>query len=251
MLLTDRIGAIIIERGLRAGDRLPAERVLSAELGISRSRLREAIQQLISRGLVESRRGGGTFVASQDAAQSLETALKPLVPVMQGETGYWRDVMEIRKSLETDAAYYAALRASDADKARLTAAFEAMTAAEDGEPDVQAQADTAFHVAIAEAAHNIVLRQVVAGLSELLRQSIAQSLVHFYRQPDLGPQLTRQHALILRCILDGRAEDARRAAADHLAFVEESLGRIEDGRARERRAADALLRPEFQRNTPS
>ncbi|MVA69459.1 FCD domain-containing protein [Agrobacterium vitis] len=246
MSLTGRIEAMIAERKLSPGDRLPPERSLAAELDVSRSRLREAIQQLISRGIVVSRRGGGTFVAIEDAARSLERALEPLLPMVQGEAGYWRDVMEIRKSLDTDAAYYAALRATDLDKERMTVAFAAMSAAEGGNPQSQARADAAFHMAIAEASHNVVLRQIVAGLSELLQHSIAQSLMHFYRQPDLGPALERQHGLILDTILAGRPDEARKAAADHLAFVEENLRVIEDNRAREQRASEALQRPEFQ-----
>ncbi|MGV1800619.1 FCD domain-containing protein [Agrobacterium vitis] len=246
MSLTGRIEAMIAERKLSPGDRLPPERSLAAELDVSRSRLREAIQQLISRGIVVSRRGGGTFVAIEDAAQSLERALKPLLPMVQGEAGYWRDVMEIRKSLDTDAAYYAALRATDLDKERMTVAFVAMSGAEGGNPQSQARADAAFHMAIAEASHNVVLRQIVAGLSELLQHSIAQSLMQFYRQPDLGPALERQHGLILDTILAGRPDEARKAAANHLAFVEENLRVIEDNRAREQRASEALQRPEFQ-----
>ncbi|MCF1465668.1 FCD domain-containing protein [Agrobacterium vitis] len=246
MSLTERIEAMIVERKLSPGGRLPPERSLAAELDVSRSRLREAIQQLISRGIVVSRRGGGTFVAFEDAAQSLERALKPLLPMVQGEAGYWRDVMEIRKSLDTDAAYYAALRATDLDKERMKVAFAAMSAAEGGNPQSQARADAAFHMAIAEASHNVVLRQIVAGLSELLQHSIAQSLMQFYRQPDLAPALERQHGLILNAILAGQPDEARKAAADHLAFVEENLRVIEDNRARELRASEALQRPEFQ-----
>ncbi|MVA22965.1 FCD domain-containing protein [Agrobacterium vitis] len=250
MSLTERIEAMIAERQLSPGDRLPPERSLAAEFDVSRSRLREAMQQLISRGVVVSRRGGGTFVAIEDAAQSLERALeralKPLLPMVQGEAGYWRDVMEIRKSLDTDAAYYAALRATDLDKERMKVAFAAMSAAEGGNPQSQARADAAFHMAIAEASHNIVLRQIVAGLSELLQHSIAQSLMQFYRQPDLAPALERQHCLILDAILAGQPDEARKAAADHLAFVEENLRIIEDNRAREQRASEALQRPEFQ-----
>ncbi|MUZ62871.1 GntR family transcriptional regulator, partial [Agrobacterium vitis] len=87
MSLTGRIEAMIAERKLSPGDRLPPERSLAAELDVSRSRLREAIQQLISRGIVVSRRGGGTFVAIEEAARSLERALEPLLPMVQGEAG--------------------------------------------------------------------------------------------------------------------------------------------------------------------
>ena len=60
--LVERVKAIIHERNLEAGMRLPAERQLAAELGVSRSSLREAIQKLISENILISRRGGGTYV---------------------------------------------------------------------------------------------------------------------------------------------------------------------------------------------
>lgn len=248
MSLTDRIERLMVERKLAAGDRLPPERALAAELGVSRSRLREAIQQLVSRGLVSSRRGGGTFVTVAAAAHSLEKAFKPLVPLVRAEAAYWRDVMEIRKSLDTDAAYHAALRATEADRQRLRAALKAMAEA-GSDPASQARADAAFHMAIAEASQNVVLRQVVAGLSELLQQSIADSLLRLYRQPGIAGALERQHGLIAEAILNGRAAEARQAVADHLAFVEDSLRTIEDGLAREKRASAAMQNKQFQEDT--
>lgn len=235
--LPAEIEAMIAARGLRPGGRLPPERALAAELGVSRSRLREAIRELVSRGLLTSRQGGGTYVAAPQAASPLDRALQPLGGLARAEAGYWRDVMEIRKSLETDAAYYAAQRADAADRARLTAALAATAGVESADPAVAAQADAAFHMAIAEAAHNAVLRQVMAGLFELLRLSIAESLSGLFRLPHMAEALERQHRRIVEAILAGAPDEARTAAADHLAFVEEGLQRIEEEAARGRRAA--------------
>ena len=55
----------ILEGALKSGDRLPAERELALELGVSRPCLREAIQKLASRGLLYSRQGGGTYIADE------------------------------------------------------------------------------------------------------------------------------------------------------------------------------------------
>ena len=60
--VAERLRALISERGLRPGDRLPAERALAVELGISRTSLREAIARLASQGLLTARVGGGTYV---------------------------------------------------------------------------------------------------------------------------------------------------------------------------------------------
>lgn len=249
--LAEQIENMIVERNLGEGARLPPERALAAEFGVSRSRLREAIQHLVSRGIVTSRQGGGTYVAQRAAILSLDRALKPLEPLVRGDAGYWHDVMEIRKSLDKDAAYYAAMRANDADKLRLKQALAAVSASTAAEPRIQAQADAAFHMVIAEASHNLVLRQVVAGLSELLQESIAESLTKLYRVPATVEALDRQHALIIEAILAGRPEEARKAAADHLAYVEDSLRSIEEGIARERRSATAVQTSTLQQETSS
>lgn len=237
--LTDTIEALIAARGLRPGARLPAERALAAELNVSRPTLREAIRHLASRGRLVSRRGGGTYVASAEAAEPLAQALGPLVAVAAGEPGYWHDVMEIRKSLDADMAYHAALRAGPQDKARLEAALSRVTSSGTKDAATQARADSAFHMAVAEASHNAVMRQVMAGLFDLLRQSISQSLEKLYLIPSTAQALDDQHRAIASAIIEGRAEDARSAARRHLEFVEETLRGIEDDAARRRRASRA------------
>ncbi|TRL41270.1 FCD domain-containing protein [Rhizobium straminoryzae] len=233
--LAEQLEAFIVRSHLAPGARLPPERTLAADLGVSRSRLRETIQQLVSRGLIVSRRGGGNFIAEPAADLALDQALKPLQPLAESEAGYWRDILEIRQSLETDAAYYAALRAGQQDKERLTAALDAVCAASD-DAAVQSRADAAFHLAIAEASHNLVLRQVMSGLFNLLKVSIAESLTKLHQLPDTVEALNAQHRSIVEAILAGRAEEARHAAALHLSFVEDRLRHIEEEAARLRRA---------------
>ncbi|MDI4657995.1 FCD domain-containing protein [Xanthobacter autotrophicus] len=262
--LADEIEALIAEGGLEAGARLPSERQLAADFGVSRSRLREAIQQLASRGILTARQGGGTFVAAPfaaplataplaapSAASSLDKALFPLSSLARMEPGYWQDVMEIRKSLDGDTAYCAALRAGDEDRARLTAAFERIRKAEGADAATQARADAAFHMAVAEASHNAVLRQVMAGLFDLLQHSISASLEKLYRLPRTAHALEDQHRLIFEAIVEGRADDARDAARRHLDFVEDSLRLIEDAAARERRSVRALSRAAIQKEARS
>ncbi|MCX5493339.1 FCD domain-containing protein [Kaistia dalseonensis] len=238
--LAERIEALIAARSLKPGDRMPAERSLAAEFQVSRSSLREAIQQLVSRGLLISRHGGGTFVAAPDEAEPVRTALLPLVSLAQSEAGYWRDVMEIRKLLDSDTASFAALRADEADKARLVSAYQAVANAPADDPETQARADAAFHMAIAQAAHNAVLHQIMAGLHGLLEISISDSLRRLYDLPGILDLLNQQHRQILDCILAGNAEAARQAAADHLTFVESRLRLIEDSATRQRRSSRAL-----------
>lgn len=244
--VADAIEALIAERHLEPGARLPAERVLAAELQVSRSSLREAIRHLASRGRLVTRPGGGSFVA--DTAEALARALMPLASSADTEPGYWRDVMEIRKSLDADMAYHAALRAEPDDLVRLEEALNRLAASSGADAATQARADAAFHMAIAEASHNAVLRQVMAGLFDLLRQSISQSLERLYLLPSTAHALDDQHRAIAAAIIARRAEDARRAAVQHLDFVEQTLRQIEEDAARRHRSSRALSQTRPQKD---
>lgn len=245
--LSERIETMISAGKLAPGDRLPAERQLAVDFGVSRSRLREAIKQLVSRGLLISQPGGGTYVTSPEEAEPIRAALLPLAPLAQSETGYWRDVIEIRKSLEGDAAASAALRADTDDKARIQEAYDALAAAlldkptrsAGGSPTL-AKLDAHFHMTIARATHNAVLHQVMTGLEGLLEASISGSLARLYRLPGVPGALDTQHRRILQAILSGLPDDARKAATEHLFFVESQLESLEEDVARQRRTSHAF-----------
>lgn len=252
--LTERLAALIAQRGFAPGAKLPSERTLAAEFGVARSSLREAIRVLVSQGLLVSRRGGGTYLAAaepqgeaaQAAADPITEALLPLAPLARSDAGYWKDVAEMRFSLEGDAAYLAALRASEEDKRRLQLAYEAVSTAPLDNLTEQARTDAAFHLAIAHASRNVVLRQVMSGLLRLLEISIADSLRQLYRLPGIVALLDAQHRQILDSILAGHAEQARSHAIAHLEFVQSRLLDIEEAPARARRAASVLLpRPQL------
>ncbi|WP_337268290.1 FCD domain-containing protein [Oryzifoliimicrobium ureilyticus] len=237
--VSQEIEALIEQMALKAGDRLPPERQLAADFGVSRSRLREAIQQLSSRGVLKARQGGGTFVSElQD--KPFAGRLSTLSSLAETEPGFWQDVIEIRKSLDADAAYYAALRATQNDRRRITSALQAVLGATSTPVAIDPGADAEFHMAIAEASHNAVLQQIMAGLFHLLQACISQSLSRLYDLPDTATGLDQQHKAIAEAIIRGDADTARREAVEHLAFVELSLRPIEEDAARQRRAALTL-----------
>ncbi|OLP57844.1 hypothetical protein BJF93_13420 [Xaviernesmea oryzae] len=248
--LANQIETMLREQALAPGVRLPGERQLAADLGVSRSSLREALRELISHGRLTSRQGGGTFVAAEKfpeptivtpaSASPISAALAPLSSLAEGEPGYWLDVMELRRSLEGDAAALAAERATPGDHARLKAALAHVMAPRPEAPHAQAEADAAFHMTVAEASHNIVLRQVMAGLFDLLRASISESLQALYRAPASAEPLARQHHAIVKAILAGDGPCARAAALDHLDHVATQLRPLAEAAARHRRAAMAL-----------
>jgi GntR family transcriptional regulator, L-lactate dehydrogenase operon regulator len=239
--LSEQIEALIVGGNLQTGARLPSERQLASDFGVSRSSLREAIQQLVSRGRLVSRRGGGTYVTEPPMEMAINHAFSPLNNLMRDRPDYWQDVMEIRTSLEGDAAFFAAKRATNADKVRLR---QELIRVSDSllkrDQHSSARTDADFHMAIAHASHNAVLIQVMAGLFDLMEQSISHSLERLYQIPSTVETLERQHATIVDAILAGRADQARDAALEHLSYVDERLRPLEEAAARQRRLSHAF-----------
>ena len=239
--LSDRVAEQLrtLIASLRPGDRLPAERALALNLGVSRTAVREAIAQLSSRGLLRARVGGGTYVqASPGPAQVLAEPLELYLPLFQGDPDYRFDVLEVRHALEGATAWHAALRATDSDRTRIGAAFETMMAAHARhDPAGEARADADFHLAIAEASHNLVLLQVMRGLFELLQTNISQSREKLYLSPRTFEPLSVQHRAMMDAIFAGDPERARDATHTHLEFVHTSLRALEENEARRARAS--------------
>ncbi|MGI6245770.1 MAG: transcriptional regulator LldR [Pseudochelatococcus sp.] len=235
--IADQLEILINARGLKPGDRLPAERKLAEELGVSRSSVREAIQKLASRSRLTSRAGGGTYVNAPLPGWSDEAIVDPLAGLFKDNPAYRYDVLEIRHALEGAAAFHAALRATDEDKDKLRTCFDAMIALHDREnPMDEARADATFHLTIAETSHNLVLLQVMRGLFNLLQTNISQNLEKLYTLPRVFEPLSSQHRELMEAVIAGDPERARLAAHVHIDFVHNSLKSIDEDEARRARA---------------
>lgn len=245
--LVERIRALITERGLEAGMRLPSERQLAQELGVSRNSLREALQILIRDGLLISRRGGGTFVRYQLEPWSEQRIVQPIRHLMADDPGYRYDILEARHAIEASTAWYAALRATAQDKEKLRYCFDAMLQfTERDDPDLASQADVRFHLAIAEASHNVVLLQTMRGFFDLLQSSVMESRQRMYLQQPIFAQLTGQHREMLEAIETGDAERARNAMLRHLGFVHSTIKQLDEDVARQARVTrlpDDVMQP--------
>ena len=227
-----RVRALIEEQKLEAGMRLPAERQLAAQLGVSRNSLREALAMLVNEGLLVSRRGGGTFVRWQHETWSEQNIVQPLKTLLADDPDYSFDILEARHAIEASTAWHAAMRATDAEKERIRLCFEA-TQSED--PDLASQADVRFHLAIAEASHNVVLLQTMRGFFDLLQSSVKQSRQRMYLVPPVFARLTEQHQAVMEAIFAGDAEGARQAMMAHLGFVHATIKHFDEDQARQAR----------------
>ena len=225
--IVEQLEGMILEGTLKSGERLPAERALAERFGVSRPSLREAIQKLAAKGLLVSRQGGGNYVV--DSLGS--TFSDPLLHLLESNPEAQRDLLEFRQTLEASCAYYAALRATEVDRERLTAAFEALqdcyACADEVSRVEEGAADARFHLAIAEASHNAVLLHTIRGLFDLLKRNVVTNIGGMYQQrTETRDMLINQHRDLYLAIIEGRAEQARDVSTRHLLYVQEVLEEV-------------------------
>ena len=161
--VSDHLQALILRGGLKPGDRLPSQRDLAEQLGVSRPSLREAISVLEVMGLVKVRIGSGVYVNEVADRAPLWRFSERCSP---------RDVYEARHGLESHAAHLAALRCDATGAARLQAATDAMQAAlaADDIP-AMAGADAAFH----DCVFDLTANPVLAGMYRPVRDMMVET----------------------------------------------------------------------------
>ncbi len=221
-----QIEAMILDGSLVVGQQLPPERVLCEKLEVSRSSLREGLKELRARGVIETRRGSGTRVAFfQEFRPST-----PLQSLLQNHPETLQSLLEVRRSLEGEAAYYAAERATRTDLRALHAAYEPLVAEQDeaDQPEDHAARDIAFHQAIYAAAHNPVLLLALNGIRDLMMSFFYGTSEKLYPRTQARRALKTQHRRIYRAITAREPAVARRAAIAHIDAVAASLRELDD-----------------------
>ncbi|GHJ17264.1 MULTISPECIES: FadR/GntR family transcriptional regulator [unclassified Micromonospora] len=178
MALTDdaiaRIRGMISSGELPPGARLPPEPQLAAQMGLSRSGVREAVKVLESARVLDVRRGDGTYVTSL-APRLLLEGLGVAVELLRDDT--LLEVMEVRRMLEPVATGLAALRMTDTELAELDRILQDMRAAAD-DAEKLIQFDTAFHHTVVATTGNETLTSLLDGLSgRTLRARVWRGLI--------------------------------------------------------------------------
>jgi GntR family transcriptional regulator, transcriptional repressor for pyruvate dehydrogenase complex len=211
---TAALRTLIVRGRYQPGDRLPPERVLAEGLALSRPTLREAIRQLSEAGLLEARRGSGTYVAAID----LEA------------------LFAVRLQLEPFAARLAAARRTEARVTQLRTLLTRLRAQLD-DPDAYAATDLELHAAIAEAADNAILLDTLRRLTDLAQVSRAVTS----SRRSVRTATLRAVTRLVRAIRAGDETDAEDAMREHLETVR--AGAREAARMHPRDRVLSALRP--------
>jgi GntR family transcriptional repressor for pyruvate dehydrogenase complex len=218
--ITRQIETLILRGVLRPGERLPAERDLATKLGASRPSLRDALGDLEERGLVVTRPGAGAFVA--DVLGS--AFAPPLIELFATHDEALFDYLAFRKDLEGLAAERAARFATETDHAVIAEIFQKIEAAHTKRnPQEEATLDADFHMAIVEAAHNVVMLHMMRSIFDLLKKGVFYNRHLLFGVRDTRDLLLEHHRNIHDAIIARNPSAARAAIEEHLGFIENAM----------------------------
>ncbi|THF87008.1 FadR family transcriptional regulator [Deinococcus sp. KSM4-11] len=207
--VAEELLSLIVRGGFPPGHRLPAERVLAEQMGVSRASVRDAVARLEALGHVGVRQGDGIYVLAPSAA----TLSQPFRGLLTRLPQTARDLLEFRRMLEPEVAALAAQRVTDTQEDDLWISVDAQVGAARRGIKLVAE-DLHFHALIARIAGNGVVTLVLDTLQELL---------HDLRQRDLPgdlPDLTiRDHRAVVQAIASRDPVAAHAAMAAHLDTV--------------------------------
>ncbi|WP_420992329.1 FadR/GntR family transcriptional regulator [Cupriavidus sp. 30B13] len=245
MTLADRITELLASQ-IRKGTypvnaRLPTEKFMTEEYGVSRTVVREAISRLKSEGLVETRQGSGTVVLDPKTSEAFRLGRNDENPAL----GVVR-ILELRRGIEAEMAALAAERRSEAEMTQIRRALKAIDrAVADGGDGVEE--DLAFHMAVSRATGNPHYTELLGLLTRALQDAIRLTRGNEAQRTDFAAQVRAEHEAMCAAIQARDADAARRAAFQHMKNTADRIAHADQsywtGNSRE--AAQRLARADL------
>ena len=218
--LSDRVAEAILasisERGLAPGDRMPTEKQLCEQFGVSRTVVREAVRTLDARGIVRGGPGMGLRVMAVDA----QNVSRSMTLFIQGRPGLaYEQIRDVRAMVEIEIAGRAAQQATPEDLARLSEAADRLEGAIGS--DEEYEADVAFHRLIADATHNELYAMMLDSIADVLVESRRLSPT----ESSAAKGGAGRHRRILNAIVAHDPERARTEMRRHLEAADRTYQR--------------------------
>ena len=201
----------MIESGkFETGEKLPSVRELCEMFGVGRSAVRDAITTLKGKGTVDVRRGEGTFICGFNSSSMFKSQV--LLPGLKDI----RELFQVRKMLETG---MAELAAENCPKALIVEMEDILSEGHERGWGT----DYRFHMAVAKAAGNDILIQLIDYISAAMKKAMSEFHRQIEKDEEVLRQIERQHQEILACIKLKDPERAKEEMMRHLSYVEELL----------------------------
>lgn len=211
-----QIEDLILSGVLRENDMLPGERELAEQMGISRPKVRQALQQLSESGLVNIIAKEGVYIA-QLGGDIMSPAL---IALYNRSPSAIRDNLEYRREKEGFAARLAAQRATARDRLELQGIVAEMQIADQkGDHERALELDLELHHSIVFAAHNRTLTHMMTGLYSLNKSSLFYNRSEVLDINNVADPLLQQHEAIVEAICASQPHQAEKAAKEHIDYV--------------------------------
>lgn len=205
---------ITLKKRFTPGDKLPGENELCVELGVSRTTLRAAIQSLVNQNILETKRGKGTFVKERVGIRNSEIFDRTSYSGMR-----LKDLYEVRLIFEPYSAYYAALRATDEEMARIEE-YEKIIEEKLNIGEDCVEINRLFHNAIAMSTHNEFMHHFISTVSD--------EIVRMFQEMEIKQEMyentLNDHKLLMEYLLARDPEGARLAMKLHLTHAVQDYG---------------------------
>lgn len=205
--VVERIVAHVLDSGMEAGGRLPPERDLAEQLGVSRATVAQALVALEVLGVIGVHHGSG-------ATLLVRPATAEILHGVQEHQARLPDIVDARRAIEPRLAALAAERRTDEDVERIAAAIDRMRQDVDG-GDRGLSGDEMFHEAVTQAARSSLLARMMQQLTDQIRETRSESL----SQSGRSEQSLAGHVEVFDAIRLGRPDEAERAMVAHLEVV--------------------------------
>ena len=209
--IVSQIREQIAKGELNAGDRLPSEREMAQQLGVSRPTVREALQVLEHTGFVEILQGSGTYI--RDIGK--QSLTDPLQKLIQDSDQRYQEVYEFRIAIEVWAVGLAAQRIQKEELHKLEEIINAMKTSRIEKKPVD-ELDAKFHLAIARASQNGIYYHVANTILHLYTQVARISHEQLFLSENDQEELLADHTAIFKAIRSGDANRARALMLHHL-----------------------------------
>lgn len=216
-LVVEQIQNMIMSGQLKNGDKLPSERELADQFGVSRNSVREALRALEILGFIESRQGDGNFIRVEPGSGLFE----PLSVIFRLHDGRFSDILELRRIFEIEAVRKTAVLLTREGERQLSEIAEQLLNAESDQDSIKW--DKAFHFKLAELSGNCLLAAFLQACSSLFEQNIADGRNVILNSPGNRKNLLRSHKQIFKAVIARNADAAAEAMAKHFKLIADNL----------------------------
>lgn len=215
-----QIKDMISDGTLKIGDKLPSERELVEKLKVSRSSIREALRSMENIGLIECRQGEGNFIGT-NTENSLYEPLS-IMFLLQKNTS--QEIFELRMAIEVETAELASRKINFEELQELKALVIKMKETDD--QNLSISLDKEFHYKIAQAAHNILILNMMNAVSSLVDEYRKDALIKIVEIKENIKVLGLQHENIYNALSENNLEDSVKAMKAHINFSNEYMTNI-------------------------